>query len=40
VKPGEQVVASGVFKLRHAQPVQINNDIKLPNSVTPQPDNT
>lgn len=40
VKAGETVVTSGVFKLRNGQAVQINNDIKLPSSATPQPANT
>ncbi|MCB1105926.1 MAG: efflux RND transporter periplasmic adaptor subunit [Opitutaceae bacterium] len=40
VKAGEVVVTSGVFKLRNAQAVQINNDIELPSSPTPEPANT
>lgn len=40
VQSGEMVVSSGVFKLRNAQAVQINNDVKLPISATPKPENT
>jgi len=40
VKPGEQVVTSGVFKLHNAAPVQINNDAQPASSATPKPANT
>ncbi|MCC6416343.1 MAG: efflux RND transporter periplasmic adaptor subunit [Opitutaceae bacterium] len=40
LKEGEVVVTSGVFKLRNGQAVQINENIKLPSSSTPQPANT
>lgn len=40
VKAGEVVVTSGVFKLRNAQAVQVNNNIELPSSATPKPANT
>lgn len=40
VKQGEVVVTSGVFKLRNSQPVQVNNEIKLPSSPEPHPANT
>lgn len=40
VKAGEQVVTSGVFKLRNAVPVQVNNTV-LPSAETaPNPANT
>ncbi len=40
VKPGEQVVTSGVFKLRNGAPVQVNNVVQPSSSATPQPANT
>ncbi len=40
VKPGEEVVTSGVFKLRQGAPVQINNSILPENSETPTPEDT
>jgi membrane fusion protein (multidrug efflux system) len=38
VKPGEQVVTSGVFKLRPGAPVQVNNAIQPGNSAKPKPE--
>jgi len=40
VKPGEQVVTSGVFKLRNSAPVQINNAAQPSAEVAPKPANT
>jgi membrane fusion protein (multidrug efflux system) len=40
VKPGEQVVSTGVFKLRNAAPVQINNAAQPANNPAPKPANT
>lgn len=40
VKPGEQVVTSGVFKLRNGAPVQVNNTAQPASSPTPKPGNT
>jgi membrane fusion protein (multidrug efflux system) len=40
VKESEQVVTGGVFKLRNAMPVQINNDAKPADNPTPKPANT
>lgn len=40
VKPGEEVVSSGVFKLRNGVPVQINNTVQPASSATPKPANT
>ncbi|HYP16788.1 MAG TPA: efflux RND transporter periplasmic adaptor subunit, partial [Opitutus sp.] len=40
VKPGEQVVTSGVFKLRNSLPVQVNNTVQPNASATPKPANT
>jgi len=40
VKPGEQVVSTGVFKLRNAMPVQINNVAQPTSNPAPTPANT
>lgn len=40
VKPGEQVVSAGVFKLRNAMPVQVNNTAQPTANPTPKPANT
>ncbi len=40
VNPGEEVVTSGVFKLRQGAPVMINNSIVPENSNTPKPEDT
>ncbi len=40
VKPGEEVVSSGVFKLRNNAPVQVNNKIQPANSATPRPEDS
>lgn len=40
VKPGEQVVTSGVFKLRNGAAVQVNNAVLPASSATPKPANT
>ncbi|MGH9457600.1 MAG: efflux RND transporter periplasmic adaptor subunit [Thermoanaerobaculia bacterium] len=39
VKPGEQVVTSGAFKLRPGAAVQVNNEIQPSNSPAPQVEN-
>lgn len=36
LKPGEEVVTSGVFKLRNGAPIQVNNSVHPANSATPQ----
>jgi membrane fusion protein (multidrug efflux system) len=38
IKPGEEIVTSGVFKLRNGAPVQVNNKVQPANSATPQPE--
>lgn len=38
VKPGEEVVTSGVFKLRNGAAVMINNKVKPANSRAPKPE--
>src|SRR5687767_5923973 len=40
VKPGEEVVTSGLFKLRNGAAVQINNSVRPANSPTPTPGNS
>jgi membrane fusion protein (multidrug efflux system) len=40
VKPGEQVVTAGVFKLRNGSRVQVNNTVVPTASATPDPANT
>jgi membrane fusion protein (multidrug efflux system) len=38
VKPGEEVVTSGVFKLRNGAAVLVNNDVQPENSPAPHPE--
>jgi membrane fusion protein, multidrug efflux system len=38
VKPGEEVVTSGVFKLRNGAAVMVNNKVKPANSRAPKPE--
>jgi len=40
VKPGEQVVSSGVFKLRPSAAVVVNNKVQPSNSMTPKPEDS
>jgi membrane fusion protein, multidrug efflux system len=40
VKPGEEVVTSGVFKLRNGAAVQINNKVRPANSAAPKPEDS
>lgn len=40
VEPGEEVVTSGVFKLRNGAAVQVNNDVQPGNDPTPRPENS
>jgi len=37
VKPGDEVVTSGVFKLRNGAAVLVNNTVKVPNDPAPTP---
>ena len=37
VNPGDEVVSSGVFRLRNGAPVMVNNTVKPANSLTPKP---
>jgi len=38
VKPGEEVVSSGVFKLRNGAAVLVNNEVQPSNSPNPKPE--
>jgi membrane fusion protein (multidrug efflux system) len=40
LKPGEEVVTSGVFKLRPSAAVVVNNKIQPGNSAAPKPEDT
>jgi membrane fusion protein, multidrug efflux system len=40
VNPGEQIVTSGVFKLRNGAAVQINNDVQPSNDPSPRPEDS
>jgi len=40
VEPGEEVVTSGVFKLRNGAAVQVNNEVQPGNDPTPSPENS
>ena len=37
VSPGDEVVTSGVFKLRNGAAVHVNNDIRPANNPAPKP---
>jgi membrane fusion protein (multidrug efflux system) len=38
VKPGEEVVTSGVFKLRNGAAVLVNNEVQPQNNPEPHPE--
>jgi membrane fusion protein (multidrug efflux system) len=40
IKAGDEVVTSGVFKLRNGAAVQINNTVRPANSLAPKPKNS
>jgi membrane fusion protein, multidrug efflux system len=40
VKPGDEVVTSGVFKLRNGAAVLVNNKVRPANSPAPKPENS
>ncbi len=39
VKPGQEIVAQGAFKLRNGAPVRINNSVKVEPLLAPRPEN-
>jgi len=40
INPGDEVVSSGVFRLRNGAPVQVNNSVKPANSANPKPEDS
>jgi len=40
LNPGDEVVSSGVFKLRNGAPVQVNNSVTPSNSSSPKPEDS
>ncbi len=40
LNPGDEVVSSGVFRLRNGAPVQVNNTIKPENNPSPKPEDS
>lgn len=40
VNPGDEVVSSGVFRLRNGAPIQVNNTVKPENSASPKPEDS
>jgi len=39
IKPGEEVVTSGAFKLRNGAPIQVNNSVQPANNAAPNTEN-
>jgi membrane fusion protein (multidrug efflux system) len=40
INPGDEVVSSGVFRLRNGAPVLVNNTVKPENSASPKPEDS
>jgi len=40
LEPGDEVVSSGVFRLRNAAPVEVNNSVQPGNSPSPKPEDS
>jgi membrane fusion protein (multidrug efflux system) len=40
LKEGDEVVSSGVFKLRPGAPIQVNNEVQPGNALNPKPADT
>jgi membrane fusion protein (multidrug efflux system) len=40
LKPGDEIVSSGVFKLRNGAPVVVNNTVKPDNNAAPKPEDS
>jgi membrane fusion protein (multidrug efflux system) len=40
INPGDEIVSSGVFRLRNGAPVQVNNSVKPDNSASPKPEDS
>jgi membrane fusion protein (multidrug efflux system) len=39
VKPGQEIVSQGAFKLRSGAPVRVNNAVKVEAMLAPHPEN-
>jgi membrane fusion protein (multidrug efflux system) len=40
INPGDEIVSSGVFRLRNGAPVQVNNTVKPENNPSPKPEDS
>ncbi|MBI2214706.1 MAG: efflux RND transporter periplasmic adaptor subunit [Acidobacteria bacterium] len=40
IKPGEEVVSAGAFKLRNGAAVKVDNSVQPPNDLAPKPENS
>jgi membrane fusion protein (multidrug efflux system) len=40
INPGEEIVTSGVFKLRNGAPIEVNNSVQPPNNPKPKPEDS
>src|SRR5580700_3695452 len=40
INPGDEIVSSGVFRLRNGAPVQVNNTVKPGNNPSPKPEDS
>lgn len=40
INPGDEIVSSGVFRLRNGAPIQINNTVKPENNPSPKPEDS
>ncbi len=40
INPGDEIVSSGVFRLRNGAPIQVNNTVKPANSASPKPEDS
>ncbi|MGA8441690.1 MAG: efflux RND transporter periplasmic adaptor subunit [Candidatus Sulfotelmatobacter sp.] len=40
INPGDEIVSSGVFRLRNGAPVQVNNAVRPENSASPKPEDS
>jgi membrane fusion protein (multidrug efflux system) len=40
INPGDEIVTSGVFKLRNGAPVQVNNKVQPDNNAHPKPEDS
>ena len=40
INPGDEIVSSGVFRLRNGAPIQVNNTVKPTNNASPKPEDS